>query len=366
MSNCCHSNKRDKPQETKRVEPSKSAGCCDSGDTSFDWLLWGSSIFVLIAFASYWLLEPSEHWLFVMSSTSVEMLDAMWIGMAIGVLVVGWLNRLPKDVIIATIGKGHTVQGLLRATLAGLLFDLCNHGILMVGMKLYERGASLGQMMAFIIASPWNSFTLTFILFGLIGWQWTLAFIALSLLVAWVSGYVFDRLEKSGVLPTNPNLHVVDDNFRLIPAIKTLAKNADYSLKSLVSIVVDGIKGSRMVFRWVMVGIVLVAFIRAFVPPENFTLWFGATASGLFFTLFAATIIEVCSEGSAPIAADLITRANAPGNSFTFLMAGASTDYTEVMVIKDTTKSWKIALFLPLITVPQVLIIGWLINIGFV
>ena len=57
-----------------------------------------------------------------------------------------------------------------------------------------------------------------------------------------------------------------------------------------------------------------------------------------------------------------ITRAGAPGNSFAFLMTGVATDYTEIMVIKDTTKSWKLALFLPLITVPQVLLIAWLIN----
>ena len=31
----------------------------------------------------------------------------------------------------------------------------------MVGAKLYERGASIGQVMAFLIASPWNSFSLT-------------------------------------------------------------------------------------------------------------------------------------------------------------------------------------------------------------
>ena len=57
-----------------------------------------------------------------------------------------------------------------------------------------------------------------------------------------------------------------------------------------------------------------------------------------------------------------MNRARAPGNGFTFLMAGVATDYTEVMVVKDTTKSWKIALLLPLLTVPQVLVIGWLMN----
>ena len=58
----------------------------------------------------------------------------------------------------------------------------------------------------------------------------------------------------------------------------------------------------------------------------------------------------------------LMNRAHAPGNSFTFLMAGVATDYTEIMSIRDTTKSWRIALFLPLVTVPQVMLIGAVLN----
>jgi len=85
---------------------------------------------------------------------------------------------------------------------------------------------------------------------------------------------------------------------------------------------------------------------------------------GLIFTLIAATIIEVCSEGSTPLAADLLTRAKSPGNSFAFLMAGVSTDYTEIMVLREATRSWKIALFLPLITVPQIFLIAWLVNLS--
>ena len=370
MSSCCGSGKNQEKAvvENKGTEQKQqsTSSCCETDQQKIDWMLWGSAVFVLIAFAGYWLQSPSEQWYYIMSATTVEMLDAMWIGMAFGVLIVGWLNRLPKDVVIATIGKGQTMSGLFRATLAGLLFDLCNHGILMVGMKLYERGASLGQVMAFIIASPWNSFTLTFILIGLIGLQWTLAFIMLSLIVAWISGYIFDRLEKSGKLPRNPHTHELADDFQFKKTVIALTKNADYSPNALINMIINGFKGSRMVFRWVTVGIVLVALIRAFVPEESFATWFGATAGGLLLTLLAATIIEVCSEGSAPIAADLITRAAAPGNSFTFLMAGAATDYTEIMVIKDTTKSWKVALFLPLVTVPQVLLIGWLLNINFV
>ena len=44
------------------------------------------------------------------------------------------------------------------------------------------------------------------------------------------------------------------------------------------------------------------------------------------------------------------------------LMAGAATDYTEIMVLRETTRSWKAALILPALTVPQVLLLGWILN----
>ena len=62
------------------------------------------------------------------------------------------------------------------------------------------------------------------------------------------------------------------------------------------------------------------------------------------------------------VAADLLTRAAAPGNSFAFLMTGVSTDYTEIMVLKETTASWSIPLLLPLITVPQVVVLALIMN----
>jgi uncharacterized membrane protein YraQ (UPF0718 family) len=58
-----------------------------------------------------------------------------------------------------------------------------------------------------------------------------------------------------------------------------------------------------------------------------------------------------------------MNRAGAPGNGFTFLMAGVATDYTELLVIREFTKRWKTALFLPLVTTPQILVIGYIMNV---
>ena len=381
-SSCCESSiKKDslpnsccaKPPEPKESSccsvpkiQEEAASCC-APKQSFDWIMWGSIAFVIPMYVLFVVMGSSAHdvlpeTIAIMSHTSFEMMNTMWWGILLGALAVGALGRIPNQMVMAVLGAPGSRKGVIRATMAGLMLDLCNHGILMVAMGLYRKGASLGQVMAFLIASPWNSFTLTLILIALIGLPFTLLFIVCSMIIAWISGLFFDYLVKKGALPSNPATAEVDADFKLWPAIKSQVSTKHFTLSSLFTMFWQGLKESKMVVRWVLFGVVLLALIRAFVEPEQFGVWFGASISGLFLTLLATTVIEVCSEGSSPIAADLVNQAKAPGNGFVFLMAGASTDYTEIMALKDTTNSWKIALFLPLVTVPQVLLIGWLMN----
>jgi len=82
----------------------------------------------------------------------------------------------------------------------------------------------------------------------------------------------------------------------------------------------------------------------------------------LLVTLFFATIIEVCSEGSSPLAFEIYNQTGAFGNSFVFLLSGVITDVTELGLIWHNIGK-KAAIWLPIITVPQVIILGYLFNI---
>lgn len=367
-SSCCaqspQASATELPSGGSGSEPTTSSCCPSEQKSSIDWLLWGSAVPVFIAYFLHWSGVDTSlpAWLHTMSHGVFELLNTMWWGVILAALFVGLLSRIPQQMVTAVLGEGGSVRGVLRATMAGVLMDLCSHGILMVGMQLYQRGASLGQVMAFLVASPWNSLSLTIILVALIGLPWTLAFVVLSMVIAIVSGVIFDVLVKRRVLPSNPNAQALPSDYQLWPEFKHFLAQADWSLANAGSLLTDGVKGSRMVLRWLLFGILLATLLRSFVELEDFQTWFGPTLLGLGVTLIAATIIEVCSEGSTPIAADLLTRADAPGNSFAFMMTGVATDYTEVMVLKDTTRSWKIALFLPLVTVPQVVVVAIILN----
>ena len=359
---CCHKKEKDSQPCGQHMEHEHQGSC--HSKTKVDYLLWGSSIAVTFLYILHWQFSGAVDikWINTLSTTVFELMNTMWWGLVIGIIMLALLSKIPREFVMSILGQGGGLNGIFRATMGGLLLDLCSHGILMVGAKLYERGASIGQIMAFLIASPWNSFSLTLVLIALIGLPWTLAFIGMSMAIAIITGLIFDLLVNKGKLPANPNKIDLPKDFAFWSEAKKGIKSVNYSPKLFANMAYDGLKESRMVIRWIFFGVVLAGLVRVFLDAGDFETYFGPTLAGLGLTVLVATILEVCSEGSTPIAADILNRANAPGNSFAFLMTGVSTDYTEIMVLKDTTKSWKIALFLPLITVPQVLLVSYLIN----
>ena len=350
--------------------PAAEPGCC-SGPAApdatawrrADWLLWGSGLVILLALAGAAVL-PANTALGTFSHAVRETMGLMWWGILLGMLAVGLIDRVPREFVIGLIGRDQGAASLSRAVLAGVFLDLCNHGVLMVGAKLYERGASLGQVFAFLVASPWNSLSLTIIIGALMGWGWMALFVLASLAVAMVTGLAVEALERAGRVRRNPNRVDLPAGFDVWREARAGLRATRYDRAFLVDIARRAVRASRMVLRWLFFGVVLAALIRATVPTAAFQAWFGPTLLGLLATLAAATAIEVCSEGSVPIAGDLMNRAAAPGNAFTFLMAGAATDYTEILVLRETVGRLRAALLLPLLTVPQVLALGWALNLA--
>ncbi len=333
-------------------------GGCHSSE-SFDYLFWGCLSAVVFLYAADFFSSQSP-WFSDLTFAVREITVTILPGVALGVVSIALLSLVPREAVSSILGNGSSSRGILRAVFAGVFFDVCNHGIVLLGMKLYERGASMGQIAAFLLASPWNSLSLTLVLIALVGIWWTAAFVILSMAVAFMTGLVFVSLEKKSVLPPNPNtVSPVSGGLKMVfSSLSEIRLNRNTAL----FLVKSAFRDSKPVLRWLLLGVLLAAVIRVFGTHIGYEELFGPTLAGLGLTLIAAVVIEVCSEGSTPIAADLLTRAHAPGNAFAFLMSGAATDYTEIMAVKDTTRSWKLSLFIPLVAVPQIVLLSAVLN----
>lgn len=96
-------------------------------------------------------------------------------------------------------------------------------------------------------------------------------------------------------------------------------------------------------------------------PAKDVMEYMGPDLKGMLVVLLFATILEVCSEGTSPLAFEIFNKTAALGNPFVFLLAGVATDYTEIGLLW-TNIGKRTAIWLPVVTVPQILLLGMWFN----
>ena len=220
-------------------------------------------------------------------------------------------------------------------------------------MQLYKKGASVPAVITFLLASPWANLPITILLFGFFGWQ-ALYIVVGAMLIALTTGLVFMTLGNLGLIEESlPASEGDDRSWRRVQDFD--ARDADQGVTA------GAIRLANMVLWWLLIGILAAAAIGAYVPAHWFMQFLGPDISGMLLTLLFATVIEVCSEGSSPIAFEIFNNTGALGNAFIFLMAGVATDYTEIGLLWSNIGK-RTALWLPLVTVPQILLLAYFLT----
>ena len=299
----------------------------------------------------------------------IDYLALIWWAILIGFLLGGIIDYFIPRTYIEKYLSRHRKRTILYSIVFGFLMSACSHGILAIAIELYKKGANTSSVIAFLLASPWANLPITILLFGFFGLK-ALAIIITAIIIAFITGFIYLELEKHGYIEcqhcTLGEDTPVHTDFSIIQDVKQRYRSFTWSRSSISQAIHGTLQGSwslmKMVLWWLIIGMLMASFARAFIPGHLFITYMGPSLVGLLITLFFATIIEVCSEGSSPLAFEIFTRTGAFGNSFTFLMAGVATDYTEIGLIWHNIGR-RAALFLPLITVPQVLLFGYIFNI---
>lgn len=305
------------------------------------------AVFLSLLLVSF--LEP----LTPLNKSLLEYLGIIWWAVLLGLAVGGVIDYFVPDGFIVRFLGGRGLRTLPNAVVAGLLMSACSHGILAISMQLYKKGASVPAVITFLLASPWANLPMTVLLFGFFGWQ-ALYFVGGAMLIALITGAVYTLLDRysliEGPSPAAEPENVSWDRVRHFDA-RDAARGVAAGSVSL----------ANMVLWWILIGIMAAALIGAYVPEHWFMQYLGPHFTGLLLTLLVATVLEVCSEGTSPIAFEIYAKTGALGNPFAFLVAGVATDYTEIGLIWSNIGR-KAAIWLPIVTVPQILLLAWWFN----
>lgn len=294
----------------------------------------------------------------------VDYFKLIWWAVLLGLLIGGLIDYYVPSSYISKYLAQSKKRTILYATGLGFLMSGCSHGILAIAIQLYKKGASIPAVISFLLAAPWSNLTMTIILFGFFGVK-ALFIVISAIVIAIITGWVYQLLDKKKLIE-QPKKIKIKDGFSIRQDMKKRFKNYQFSWFNFRKDTTGVLRGSwslsEMVLWWLIVGVLLAAAANAFVPTHIFHKYLGPSLLGLFITLIFATIIEVCSEGASPLSFEIFRQTGAFGNSFVFLNAGVATDYTEIGLLW-TNIGKKTALWLPVITAPQIVVLGYLFNV---
>jgi len=358
----CSSRCLEKFASENNIPADEIASCQISPKTSFykNKTIIVSSVLIIIILSSYIfpLLLPFRESL-------VMYAKKIWWAVLLGLFLGGIIdNYVPREYISIILARPKK-RTIFYSVILGFFMSFCSHGILALSIQLHKKGASNSSVVSFLLASPWANMTVTIMLLSFFGLK--ALFILLSaILIALVTGFIFQVLERKNLIEENKNAIMVDKNFSVTGDLKDRIRQYRFTsefIKSDIKGIWKGIVSlSNMILWWILIGVGLASVAGAYIPSDFFTNYMGPSMLGLFVTLIFATVIEVCSEGSAPMAFEIFKQTGALGNSFVFLMAGVVTDYTEIGLLWHNLGK-KTAIWLPLVTVPQVILLGFLANL---
>jgi len=321
-----------------------------------------STILIVLVLLSYVIpfLVAFRESLFVYFKT-------IWWAILLGLFLGGVIDHyVPREYISHILAKPKK-RTIFYSVILGFFMSACSHGILALSIELHKKGASNPSVVTFLLASPWANMSITIMLIGFFGVKAFFIIIS-AIVIAIITGLIFQLLEKKNLIEKNNNIIDIDKDFSIKTDIKNRFKSYRFSVQNIKSDIKGIYSGvvslGNMVLWWILIGMAIASFAGAYIPTHIFQHYMGPTVLGLIVTLVLATIIEVCSEGSAPMAFEIFRQTGALGNSFVFLMAGVVTDYTEIGLLWHNVGK-RTAIWLPIITVPQVILLGIIANIIF-
>ena len=309
--------------------------------------------------------------------------------LAIGFFLSGVINEyIPAGWVERHLG-GKGLRPLLYATLVGTILPICCIGSLPVAISLRDKGARLGPVMAFLVATPATSLSALLVCYGLLGLKFTVYIFFAVIVMGLIMGIVGNQLRaepKAAASQTEAakcptcGMQVDTDN-----ALKTERNGETYNfccshcqeafedshgeathpqvthrIKHVLKYAfVDMVKeiGPEL-----LLGLVLAALVATITPVGEFISEYLDSGLAYPFSLIFGLMMYICSTASVPLVHAFLSQGMNVGAGMLLLMVGPVTSWSTILVLRKQFGNRILLVYLAVISIVS-LTLGYLYSI---
>jgi len=250
-------------------------------------------------------------------------------------------------------GKKESVGNFLAAFL-GVATPFCSCSAIPLFIGFVKAGIPLGVTFSFLISAPMVNEVAVVLLYGLLGWEVAAIYMGTGLLIAMVAGWVIGRLKMEKYIEEWV-IEIRAAEAQVETVTQTLRDRVRYGLEAVKDIV-------GKVWKWIVLGIAVGAFIHGYVPEDFLSSIMGKEA---WWSVPIAVLIGIPmysnAAGMIPVVQALLGKGAALGTVLAFMMSVIALSLPEIIILRKVLKLRLIATFVGVVGF-GILIVGYLFN----
>jgi len=306
----------------------------------------------------------------------------------IGFVLSGLIHEfVPAKLVERHLG-GKGIKPILYTTLAGTLLPVCCIGSLPIALSLHQKGARLGPVLAFLVATPATSITALLVCYGLLGLKFTVFIFFAVILMGLIMGIAGNVIKLKRLENAKNPLSCKENNFAIDPICgmnvdkcdglrieykgelyyfcsthcqTTFEKEPEKYITSdnskdriknrLISVVRYILDMVRKIGLEILLGLVLAALVSTIAPVGEFVGKHFSGGLGYLFSLIFGLVMYTCSTASVPLVHAFISQGMNVGAGMVLLIAGPVTSWGALLVLRKSFGSKTLILYLTIISI---------------
>ena len=314
----------------------------------------------------------------------VEVLPFLFIGFLLSGLI---HEFVPTRLVEKHLG-GKGIKPILYTTLIGTLLPVCCIGSLPIALSLHQKGARLGPVLAFLVATPATSITALLVSYGLLGLEFTIFLFFSVILLGLIMGIAGNTIKLKVLESTKNPLSCKENNFAIDPicgmnidkcdGLRTEYKGELYYFCSVhcqetfekepekyidtKNYIKDIRERLNSVFKYafidmvkkigleIFLGLVLAALVSTIAPVGEFVGNHFSGGLGYLFSLVFGLAMYICSTASVPLVHAFISQGMNIGAGMVLLIAGPVTSWGTLLVLRKSFGGKTLILYLTIIS----------------